>query len=81
MEDGTKDNVLDSTQMFANDIMTVPISLAGLAAVNVTLSPSSSSQQHQQSPLEAVTGLQLVGRRLEEERLLEVAQFLDGSSC
>ncbi|CAB9517150.1 Glutamyl-tRNA(Gln) amidotransferase subunit A [Seminavis robusta] len=61
------EEAVDSTAMFANDIMTVPISLAGLAAVSVA--PDTAT-------VDGVVGLQLVGHRLDEERLLEVARYL-----
>ena len=65
---------IDNTEMFGNDIMTVPISLAGLAGVNVPIHSTSTST----SPaVESVTSLQLVGYRLEEENLLSVAQYLE----
>jgi len=67
-------NDADSTEMFGNDIMTVPISLAGLSAVNVPLGPVHASAD--ENPAEAITGLQLVGPRLQEEGILAVALYL-----
>ena len=68
-------STVDSTAMFANDIMTVPISLAGLAAVSVPFStPCSSSGK---AEVETVIGLQLVGHRLQEEKILSVAKCLE----
>lgn len=74
-ESDEENSTVDSTAMFANDIMTVPISLAGLSAVNVPFSmPPSSSDG---AEVETVIGLQLVGHRLQEQELLQVAQFLE----
>ena len=61
--------IIDPTEMFANDIMTVPISLAGLPAISV---PTSSSPDGVFS-----FGMQLIGSRLSEGKLLQVAQVLD----
>jgi aspartyl-tRNA(Asn)/glutamyl-tRNA(Gln) amidotransferase subunit A len=70
-----ENSTVDSTAMFGNDIMTVPISLAGLSAVNVPFSlPSEATEK---SLVESVIGLQLVGHRLAEANLLQVAQFLE----
>lgn len=73
------DRKVDHTEMFGNDIMTVPISLAGLAAVNVPFELSKNSDQIAGSahPVEVLMGLQLVGPRLKEEDLLFVAQHLE----
>ena len=60
---------LDNTEMFANDVMTVPASLAGLPAISVP------------SPLagEAIykAGLQIIGSRLREDSMLRVAQVVE----
>ena len=72
--DDSNDTTIDNTEMFGNDIMTVPISLAGLAAVNVPFHPASTDTG---SSIKAITGLQLVGYRLEEENLLSVAQYME----
>lgn len=63
------------TEMFANDIMTVPISLAGLAAVGVPFRSAETT-----APIHDVVGFQLVGRRLDEANLLRVAQYLESLS-
>ena len=63
----------DNTEMFANDIMTVPASLAGLPAVSVPVKSSGTT-------VEGVGGLQLIGQRLGEDVLLKVAQVLEKGS-
>lgn len=74
VSDDSENSAIDNTEMFGNDIMTVPISLAGLAAVNVPFRPASTSTG---SSIKTVTSLQLVGYRLEEGKLLSVAQYLE----
>jgi aspartyl-tRNA(Asn)/glutamyl-tRNA(Gln) amidotransferase subunit A len=59
----------DPTEMFANDVMTVPISLAGLAAVSVPIQMGRGRH-----------GLQLVAAPKGEEVLLRVASVLDDLS-
>ena len=61
--------MIDPTEMFANDIMTIPISLAGLPAISI---PTSSSPNGIFS-----FGMQLIGSRLSESKLLQAAQVLD----
>ena len=63
----TLDEMPDSTEMFANDVMTVPISLAGLPAVSVPVARDGY----------ASIGLQLVGSRLDEKTILEVAKVIE----
>lgn len=58
----------DPTQMYLNDIFTVPASLAGLPAVSV---PCGLSQEG--LPL----GLQLIGRPFDEQTLLRTASVLE----
>jgi aspartyl-tRNA(Asn)/glutamyl-tRNA(Gln) amidotransferase subunit A len=63
---------IDSTEMFANDVMTVPASLAGLPSVSVPV------------PLEGgkpfLVGLQLVGSRHGEGKCLKAAKVLESAS-
>ena len=63
---------LDSTEVFANDVMTVPASLAGLPSVSVPV------------PFEGgghfLAGLQLIGSRLGEEKLVRAAKALESMS-
>lgn len=59
---------LDSLTEYTNDIMTLPASLAGLPAVSVPAGFSADNL-----PL----GLQLVGPRLGEERVLRAAHFVE----
>ncbi len=61
----------DSTEMFANDVMTVPISLAGLPSVSVPVTVGTCDDA-------ASVGLQLVGSRLNERVILDVAKVLEG---
>lgn len=61
---------IDSTETFANDVMTVPASLAGLPAVSIPLSPKDGGQ----FPL----ALQLVGCRQGEAKILNTARVLEG---
>ena len=62
------DKLPDSTEMFANDVMTIPVSLAGLPAVSVPVV----SDGHP-----GCIGLQVVGSRLDEGTLLEVAKVVE----
>ena len=70
---GIGEERMDNTEMFANDIMTVPASLAGLPAMSV---PFACSQEHA-----SAAGLQRVSSRLREHVILQVGQILeqDGS--
>ena len=63
----------DSTEMFANDVMTVPISLAGLPSVSVPVTVDTCDDT-------ASVGLQLVGSRLNERVILDVAKVLEEMS-
>jgi aspartyl-tRNA(Asn)/glutamyl-tRNA(Gln) amidotransferase subunit A len=59
---------MDATEMFANDIMTVPVSLAGLPAISVpTLSSGDGVFR---------VGIQLIGGRQSEGKLFRVAHAL-----
>lgn len=66
----------DSTEMFANDVMTVPISLAGLPSVSVPVTVSSDEL----SDGDASVGLQIVGSRLNERTILEVAKVIEAGT-
>ncbi|KAG7368444.1 amidase signature domain containing protein [Nitzschia inconspicua] len=60
---------MDSTVMFANDIMTTPPSLAGLPSVSV---PMLSTVEDAQFP----SSMQLIGGRLKEDVILKAAHVL-----
>jgi aspartyl-tRNA(Asn)/glutamyl-tRNA(Gln) amidotransferase subunit A len=60
---------IDSTAMFANDVMTVCPSLAGLPAVSVPVKIEGEST--------FMAGLQLIGPRLREDDLLHAGRFLE----
>ncbi|KAL3944601.1 MAG: hypothetical protein SGBAC_001313 [Bacillariaceae sp.] len=60
---------IDSTQTFANDVMTVPASLAGLPSMSIPLAPKDGKQ----FPL----ALQLVGCRNGEASILNAARVLE----
>eukprot|EP00980_Cylindrotheca_fusiformis_P028702 scaffold22638_cov138-Cylindrotheca_fusiformis.AAC.14 len=66
------DGKIDSTEIFSNDVMTIPASLAGLPSVSVPV------------PLEGggsfLGGLQLVGSRHGEGTCLKAAQILESGS-
>jgi aspartyl-tRNA(Asn)/glutamyl-tRNA(Gln) amidotransferase subunit A len=62
-----------ATNMFANDVMTVPVSLAGLPALSISLDPLNSDDGA--SPFRI--GLQLVGSRLGEANMLRAAVALE----
>ena len=53
---------LEPTEMFANDVMTVGASLAGLPAISV--------------PAGDFIGMQLIGKKAEDEKLLNIAAFV-----
>eukprot|EP00557_Chaetoceros_sp_GSL56_P012191 CAMPEP_0176484670 /NCGR_PEP_ID=MMETSP0200_2-20121128/4580_1 /TAXON_ID=947934 /ORGANISM="Chaetoceros sp., Strain GSL56" /LENGTH=594 /DNA_ID=CAMNT_0017881163 /DNA_START=157 /DNA_END=1941 /DNA_ORIENTATION=- len=57
---------LDSTEAFQNDVMTVPISLAGLPSISVPVDSFS------------MVGMQIFGPRKSEGQILRVAQALHG---
>jgi aspartyl-tRNA(Asn)/glutamyl-tRNA(Gln) amidotransferase subunit A len=60
---------LDSTEMFANDVMTVPASLAGLPSVSIPVSLTGDGKH--------MAGLQLMGARLREDMILRAGQILE----
>ena len=61
--------VEDSTAMFANDIMTVPASLAGLPAVSIPVSIDGEKT--------FFGGMQLISSRLGESTLMKSAKILE----
>ena len=65
------DEPVDATEMLANDVMTVPVSLAGLPAVSIPVGKWSEA-----SPFRP--GLQLVAGRHGEPTLLRAAAVLEG---
>lgn len=60
---------LDSTEMFANDVMTVPASLAGLPSVSIPVSLAGGGKH--------MAGLQVMGPRLREDMILRAGQILE----
>ena len=66
------DEPLDSTAMFANDVMTVGPSLAGLPAVSVPVKVDGEST--------FMSGLQLIGPRLREDLILYAGGILEERS-
>jgi aspartyl-tRNA(Asn)/glutamyl-tRNA(Gln) amidotransferase subunit A len=63
---------VDNTAMFANDIMTVPSSLAGLPSVSVPIRIAEEDT--------FMGGLQLIGPRLREDLVLKVGKILETAS-
>jgi aspartyl-tRNA(Asn)/glutamyl-tRNA(Gln) amidotransferase subunit A len=59
----------DSTEAFKNDVMTVPISLAGLPSISI---PVLTKDQHRG------VGMQIFGPRLSENKVLHAARLLNG---
>ena len=69
---------MDPTEAFQNDVMTIPFSLAGLPSISVPvwLSKSESVRRADDDVERKVVGMQLVGPRLSEERVLQIAHVL-----
>jgi len=67
------DREVDRTEMLANDVMTVPVSLAGLPAVSIPVTDEDGADDW----FPFVPGLQLVGPRLGESKLLSTAVALE----
>jgi aspartyl-tRNA(Asn)/glutamyl-tRNA(Gln) amidotransferase subunit A len=68
---------MDATEMFANDVMTVPISLAGLPSVSVPVGLSVGTDDEAAFFQHA---LQLIGPRHGEATMLRTAAVLEGIS-
>ena len=68
----------DPTEMFANDVMTVPISLTGLPSISVPVDVDLSDEEgtRAQCRAERTVGLQVFGPKLSEERVLLAASVL-----
>jgi len=67
---------LDSTAAFRNDIMTVPISLAGLPAISVPVMVEDGDGSNSDSCPYAVVGMQVFGPKLSEKLILRAAHTL-----
>lgn len=65
---GLGDNTADPIKMYLADIMTVPASLAGLPAISVPAGSTSAGLP---------VGVQLIGRRRDDARLLALAKSLE----
>ena len=73
----------DSTEAFQNDVMTVPISLAGLPSVSIPVGwnnggDNDSTKQGNKEYEHRVVGMQIFGPRFSEERILRTAHVLEG---
>ena len=79
---------MDSTAAFANDVMTIPISLGGFPSVSVPVNETSlkkfgnssrggTDQENVEGYSNDVMGLQIFGARGAEELVLKVAHVLD----
>ena len=71
--DSVKGNELDPTSAFANDVMTIPISLGGFPSVSVPFSKNVNSAD---ADAKKVVGLQIFGSRGSENLVLRVAKYL-----
>ncbi|EFA81508.1 glutamyl-tRNA amidotransferase A subunit [Heterostelium album PN500] len=60
----------DPIDMYINDIMTIPASLAGLPSASIPLAHSQSNNKSTPTPL----SLQLIGNRLQDHKVLEAIQ-------
>jgi aspartyl-tRNA(Asn)/glutamyl-tRNA(Gln) amidotransferase subunit A len=68
---------MDNTEIFLNDVMTTPVSLAGLPSVSIPIWDDCSEQEqgiHTRS--HPVSGIQIVGPKNSEEELLRVSSIL-----
>jgi aspartyl-tRNA(Asn)/glutamyl-tRNA(Gln) amidotransferase subunit A len=72
----SKQNELDSTSAFANDVMTIPISLGGFPSISV---PSRQCDKHNYC-VRNVVGLQVFGPKGLEELVLKAASILDSNT-
>lgn len=66
------DKHMDSMDMYANDVMTVPASLAGLPAVSVPIRVGDDDND----TFAFQPAVQLIGSRMQEGKLLEIASHL-----
>ena len=66
----------DSTEAFQNDIMTIPISLAGIPSVSVPIWTDTCDKKEGKYT-HPVVGMQLIGPRLSEKTVLRVAGVLE----
>lgn len=74
---------MDSTMAFANDVMTIPISLGGFPSVSVPLFPACCGDDEKLTSQEEfdgrkIVGLQVFGHRGSDDIVLKVASLLDG---
>jgi aspartyl-tRNA(Asn)/glutamyl-tRNA(Gln) amidotransferase subunit A len=67
----------DSTSAFANDVMTIPISLGGFPSISVPIHESKSPDTVPHSGDNSPVGLQLFGPRGSEELVLKTARTLE----
>ena len=64
------------TKIFENDVMTTPISLAGLPSVSVPISYANNVGHSSQSDPFSMVGIQLIGPRYSEEIVLHAASAI-----
>lgn len=64
----SKDNQEETLHEYLNDVFTVPASLSGLPALSIPA---------RRSPKSMPLGLQLIGRRGHDERLLQLSSLLE----
>jgi Asp-tRNA(Asn)/Glu-tRNA(Gln) amidotransferase A subunit family amidase len=69
----------DPTALYSTDVMTIPVSLAGLPAISVPFGSTRVSTATSSS-LRLPMGLQLVGRYLDESTVLRTAQALESAA-
>jgi len=68
-----EERIVDGTEAFKNDIMTVPISLAGLPSLSVPVKVTSESSYGSHG----VVGMQIVGPAMGEDRVFHIASVLE----
>lgn len=72
-----KDNsILDNTEAFQNDIMTTPISLAGLPSISLPIWDKEFCTSIDSQLEHSVVGMQIIGPKKSEERLLHVSSII-----